>query len=72
MKYLQSKNQFLLMRDWKKLIIASHFLNNRTQKLASRNYMYFANSALLSQLTSKLRVYTFVSGKLKFFGRVDI
>ena len=33
MKYLQSKNQFLLMHDWKKLLIASHYVNNRTQNL---------------------------------------
>ena len=56
MKYLQSKNQFLLMHDWKKLLIASHYLNNRTQKLNSRNYAYFANSVLFSKLTLKLRV----------------
>ena len=56
MKYLQAKNQFLLMHDWKKLPIASHYLNNRTQKLDSRNYAYFANSELFSKLTSKLRV----------------
>ena len=63
MKYLQSKNQFLLMHDWKKLLNASHYLNNRIQKLDSRNYAYFANSVLFSKLTSKLRVYTFSSGK---------
>ena len=55
MKYLQSKNQFLLMHDWKKLLIASHYLNNRTQKLDSRNYAYLANSVLFSKLTLKLR-----------------
>ena len=65
MKYLQSKNQFLQMHDWKKLLIASHYLNNRRQKLDSRNYTYFANSVLFSKLTSKLRV-PFFSGKLKF------
>ena len=59
MKYLQSKNQFLLMHDWKKLLIASLYLNNRTQKLESRNYAYFANSVLFSKLTSKLRVPCF-------------
>ena len=64
MKYLQSKNQFLLMHDWKKLLIASHYLNNRTQKLDSRNYANFANSVLFSKLISKLRVP--FSGKLKF------
>ena len=56
MKYLQSKNQFLLMHDWKKLLIALHYVNNRTQKLDSRNYALFANSLLFSKLTSKLRV----------------
>ena len=65
MKYLQSKNRFLLMHDWKKLLIALHYLHNRTQKLDSRNYAYFANSVLFSKLTSKLRV-PFFSGKLKF------
>ena len=65
MKYLQSKNQFLLMHDWKASLIASHYLNDRTQKLDSRNYAYFANSVLFSKLTSKLRV-PFFSGKLKF------
>ena len=55
MKYLQPKNQCLVRRDWKKLLIASPFLNNRTQKLDSRNYAYFANSVLFSKLTSKLR-----------------
>ena len=65
MKYLQLKNQFLLMRDWKKLLIASHYLNNRTQKLDSRNYAYFVKSVLFSKLTSKLRV-PFFSCKLKF------
>ena len=65
MKYLQSKNQFLLVRDWKKLLIASHYLNNRTQKLDSRNYAYFANSVLGSKLTSKLTV----SGVRKIFER---
>ena len=65
MKYLQSKNQFLLMHDWKKLLTASHYLNDRTQKLDSRNYAYFANSVLFSKLTTKLRV-PFFSGKLKF------
>ena len=65
MKYLQSKNQFLLMHDWKKLQIASHYLKDRTQKLDSRNYTYFANSVLFSKLTSKLTVL-FFSGKLKF------
>ena len=33
MKYLQSKNQVLLMSDWKKLFIASHYVNNRTKNL---------------------------------------
>ena len=66
MKYFQSKNQFLLIHDWKKLLIASHYLNDRTQKLDSRNYAYFANSVLFSKLISKLRV-PFFSGKLKFF-----
>ena len=65
MKYLQLKNQFLLMHDWKKVLIALHYLNNRTQKLDSRNYAYFANSELFSKLTSKVRVL-FFSGKLKF------
>ena len=55
MKYLQSKNQFLLMHDWKKLLIASHYLHNRTQILDSRNYSYFANSVLFSKLTLKLK-----------------
>ena len=59
MKYLQSKNQFLLMLNWKKLLIVSHYLNNRTQKLDSRNYAYFANSVLFSKLSSKLRVTFF-------------
>ena len=67
MKYLQSKNQFLLMHDWKKLLIASHYLNDRTQKLDSRNYAYFANSVLFSKLTSKLK-----SRPTFFFGRVEI
>ena len=65
MKYLQSKNQFLLMHDWKKLLIASHYLNDRTQKLDSRNYAYFANSVLFSKASSKLRVPF-------FFGQVEI
>ena len=65
MKYLQSKNQFLLMHDWKKLLLASHYLNDRAQKLDSRKYAYFANSVLISKLTSKLRVL-FFGGKLKF------
>ena len=56
MKYLQSKNQFLLMHDCKKLRIASHYSNNCAQKLDSRNYAYFANSLLFSKLTSKLKV----------------
>ena len=33
MKYLLSKNKFSLMHDWKKLLTASYYLNNRTQKL---------------------------------------
>ena len=53
------------MHDWKKLLIASHYVNNRTKKLDSRNYAYFANSVLFSKLTSKCRV-PFFSGKLKF------
>ena len=65
MKYLQSNNQFLLMHNWKKLLIASHYHNNRTQKLDSRNYAYLANLVLFSKLTSKLRA-PFFSGKLKF------
>ena len=65
MKYLLSKNKFLLMHDWKKLRITSRYVNNRTQKLDSRNYAYFANSVLFSKLTSKLRA-PFLSGKLKF------
>ena len=65
MKYLESKNQFLLMHDWKKLLIVSQYLNNRTQKFDSRNYAYFANSVLFSKLTSKLRVHCYL-GKLKF------
>ena len=65
MKYLQSKNQFLLKHDWKKLLIASHYLNDRTQKLDSQNYAYFANPVLFSKLTSKLRVPFFLD-KLKF------
>ena len=64
MKYLQSRKQFLLMHNWKKLLIASHYLNNRTQKLDSRNYGCFANSVLFSKLTLKLRV--------RFFGQVEI
>ena len=64
MKYLQSKNQSLFMHDWKKLLIASHYLNNRTQKLDSRNYAYFANSVLFSKLTLTLRV--------PFFRQVEI
>ena len=59
MKYLQSKNRFLLMHDWKKLLIALHYLNDRTQKLDSRNYADFVNSVLFSKLTSKLRVSFF-------------
>ena len=47
------------MYDWKKLLIASHYVNNRTQKLDSRNYVYFANSVLFSKLTSKLGVPLF-------------
>ena len=27
MKYLQSKNQFLIVHDWKKLLIALRYLN---------------------------------------------
>ena len=65
MKYLQSKNQFLQMHDWKKFPIASHCLNDRTQNPDSRNYAYFAKSALFSKLTSKLRVPF-------FFGQVEI
>ena len=62
MKYLQSTNQFLPMHDWKKLLIASHYVNNRKQKLDSRNYAYFANSVFFSKLTSKFRA-PFFSGK---------
>ena len=50
--HLHSKNQFLLMPDWKKLFIALHYNNNRTQKLNSRNYAYFANSVLFSKLNN--------------------
>ena len=64
MKYLQLKKELLLMRDWKKLFIASHYVNNCTQKLGSRNYAYFANSILFSKLTSKLKVF--------FFWKVEI
>ena len=64
MKYLQSKNQFLLMYDWRKLLIASHYLNNRTQKLDFRSYAYFANLVLFYKLTLKLSLA--FSGKLKF------
>ena len=46
------------MRDWKKLLVASHYLNNRTQKLDSRNCAYFANLVLFSKLTSKLRKFS--------------
>ena len=59
MKCLQSKNQFFLMHDRKKLLFASHYLNNRTQKLDSRIYAYFANSVLISKLTLKLKVHFF-------------
>ena len=65
MKYLQSKNRFLLMHDWKKLLIALHYLNDRTQKLDSRNYAYFANLVLFSKLTSKLRVPFFWASSQK-------
>ena len=59
------------MHDWKKLVIASHYPNNRAQKLDSRNYAYFANSVLFSKLTSKLRVPFF--GQVEIFvGQVDI
>ena len=71
MKYLQSKNQFLLMHDWKKLLTASHYLNNRTQKLDSRNYAYFENPVLFSELTSKLKVPFFRASR-NFLGQVDI
>ena len=53
------------MHDWKKLLIESQYLNNRTQKLDSRNYAYFANSVLFSKLTSKLSLPF-------FFGQVEI
>ena len=33
MNYLQSKNRFLLMHDWKKLLIALHYINDRTHIL---------------------------------------
>ena len=56
MKCLQSKNQFLLMHDWKKLLIASNYLNNRTKKLDSQSYAYFANLVIFFKLTVKLRV----------------
>ena len=65
MKYLQTKNRFLLMHDWKKLLIALHYLNDRTQKLDSRNYAYFANSVLFSKLISKLRVPFFQASSQK-------
>ena len=51
MKYLQLKNQLiLLMRDWKKVLIASRYLNNRTQKLDSQNYTYFAKFSSFFQV----------------------
>ena len=53
MKYLQLQNRFLLMHDWKKLLIASLYLNDRTQKLDSRNYAYFENSVLFFQANLK-------------------
>ena len=53
------------MHDWKKLLIASRYLNDLTQKLDSRNYANFANSVLFSKLTSKVRVPF-------FFGQVEI
>ena len=43
----------LLMHDWKKLLIASHYVNDRTQKLDSRNYAYFANAVLFFQVNLK-------------------
>ena len=43
---LQSKNQFLLMHDWKELLIALRYHSNRTQKLDSRKDKYFANLQL--------------------------
>ena len=43
----------LLMHDWKKLLIASHYVNDRTQKLDYRNYAYFANSVLFFQVNLK-------------------
>ena len=51
------------MHDWKKLLITSHYLNDRTQKLDSRNYTYFANSVLFFQVNLKTQS-TF------FFGQV--
>ena len=65
------------MRDWKKLLITvidyllTHYPNNRTQKLDSRNYVYFANSVLFSKLTSKLKV-PFFRASWNFLGQVDI
>ena len=41
------------MHDWKKLLIALHYLNDRTQKLDSRTYAYFANSVLFLQVNLK-------------------
>ena len=52
------------MHDKKMLLIASHYLNDRTQKLDARNYPYFAYSVLFSKLTLILRVL--------FFGQVEI
>ena len=40
------------MHDWKKLLIALHYLNNRTQQLNSQNYAYFENSVVFSKLIS--------------------
>ena len=56
MKNLQSKNRFLLMHDWKKLLIASHYLNDRTQILILETTRILQIQCFFSKLTSKLRV----------------
>ena len=54
------------MHDWKKLLIASHYHNNRRQKHDFRNSASFANSMLFSKLNNLKTCSIF------FFEQVEI
>ena len=65
MKFLQSKNQFLLMRDWKSYCLHHIILTIAHKNLILETTRILQIQCFFSKLTSKLKVL-FLSGKLKF------